>query len=108
MSEQTKNSVLSGAKLRAKRELVGLTVEELFADVARTDAPAIVLPYYRDQAEFDKYSRDKGCYSFANAVTRACLAAFEDFGVPTRLYYPAEDEELHAMATKSRTMGDTE
>ena len=28
-AEQTKNSVLSGAKLRAKRELVGLTVEEL-------------------------------------------------------------------------------
>lgn len=163
MSEQAKNNVLSGAKLRAKRELCGLTIEELakecgcdwrdvrsleepwrgvgvsddvaiavgvcldelqermsrtldyavsvyeeFADVARTDAPAIVLPYYRDQAEFDKYSRDKGCYSFANAVTRACLAAFEDFGVPTRLYYPAEDEELHAMATKSRTMGDTE
>jgi transcriptional regulator with XRE-family HTH domain len=154
MSEQTKNNVLSGAKLRAKRELVGLTVEELanecgcdwrdvrsleepwrgvevsddvvvavgvcldelqermratldyavsvyeeFADIAREDPLPIVLPYYRDQAEFDKHSRDKGCYSFANAVTRVCLAAFDGFGVPTRLYYPAEE---------SRTVGGVE
>lgn len=163
MSEQAKNNVLSGAKLRAKRELCGLTVEELanecgcnwhdvrsleepwrgaavsddvaiavgvclgelqermsrtldyavsvyeeFADVARTDAPAIVLPYYRDQAEFDKHSRDKGCYSFANAVTRACLAAFDGFGVPTKLYYPGEDEEPHVKAAKSQAVGDIE
>lgn len=166
-AEQTKNSVLSGAKLRAKRELVGLTVEELanecgcdwhdirsleepwrgvavsddvavavgahldelqermgsmldyvvdvyeeFADFVQKDpqavVQAIVLPYYRDQAEFDKYSRDEGCYSFVNAVTRACLAAFDDFGVPTRLYYPAEDEELHAAVMISRGAGDAE
>lgn len=69
---------------------------------------AIVLPYYRDQAEYDKYSRDEGCYSFTNAVTRACLAAFDDFGVPTRLYYPAEDEELHAAVMISRGAGDAE
>lgn len=163
MSEQTENNVLCGAKLRAKRELCGLTVEELanecgcdwldvrsleepwrgvavsddvaiavgacldelqehmsrtldyavsvyeeFADIARTDAPAIVLPYYRDQAEFDRYSRDKGCFSFANAVIRACLAAFDDFGVPTRLYYPGEDEESHTRAAKSQAAGDIE
>lgn len=163
MSEQAKNNVLSGAKLRAKRELCGLTIEELanecgcdwhdvrsleepwrgvavsddvaiavgvcldelqermsrtldyavsvyeeFADVVRTDAPAIVLPYYRDQAEFDKYSRDEGCFSFANAVTRACLAAFDVFGVPTRLYYPGEDEEPHVRAAKSQAAGDIE
>lgn len=163
MSEQTENNVLCGAKLRAKRELCGLTVEELanecgcdwrdvrsleepwrgvavsddvaiavgacldelqermsrtldyavsvyeeFADVARTDAPAIVLPYYRDQAEFDRYSRDKGCFSFANAVIRACAAAFDGFGVPTRLYYPGEDEEQNTRAAKSRAGGDIE
>ena len=167
MSEQTKNNVLCGAKLRAKRELCGLTIEELaeecgcdpldvrsleepwrgvavsddvavsvgahldelqermgsmldyvvdvyeeFADFVQKDPQAvvraIVLPYYRDQAEYDKYSRDKGCYSFVNAVTRACLAAFDDFGVPTRLYYPAEDEELHAAVMISRGAGDAE
>lgn len=162
MSEQTKDNVPCGAKLRAKRELVGLTVEELanecgcdWHDVRSLEEPwrgvavsgdvavavgvcldelqerlsraldyvldvyeefadalggtkAILMPYYRDQAEYDEYGRDEGCFSFANAVTRACLAAFDDFGVPTRLYYPAEDEELHTMVTKSRTMGDTE
>lgn len=163
MPKQIRNNSISGAKLRAKRELCGLTVEELanecgcdardvrsleepwrgvgvsegvavavgarldelqermgdmldyavdvyeeFADVARTDAPAIVLPYYRDQAEFDKYSRDKGCYSFANAVIRACAAAFDGFGVPTRLYYPGEDEEPHARAAKVQAGGDIE
>ena len=163
MSEQTKDNVLCGAKLRAKRELVGLTVEELanecgcdwhdvrsieepwrgvavsddvavavgvcldelqerlsraldyvldvyeeFADFARKDPQSVVMPYYRDQAEYDEYGSDKGCYSFANAVTRACLAAFDDFGVPTRLYYPGEDEEPHARAAKSQAAGDIE
>lgn len=161
MPEQIRNNPINGAKLRAKRELCGLTVEELakecgcdardvraleepwrgvgvsddvavavgahldklqermgdmldyamevyeeFADVKRTDPQAIVMPYYRDQAEFDEYGRDEGSFSFANAVTRACLAAFDDFGVPTKLYYPGEDEELHAMVTMSRTDDD--
>lgn len=161
MPEQIRNNPINGAKLRAKRELCGLTVEELanecrcdwhvvrsleepwlggevsddvavavgahldelqermgdmldyamevyegFANVTQTDPQAIVMPYYRDQAEYDEYGRGEGCFSFANAVTRACLAAFDDLGVPTRLYYPAEDEELHAMVTMSRTEGD--
>lgn len=163
MPEQIRNNPISGAKLRARRELCGLTIEELarecgcdpidarsleepwlggevsdavavavgahldelqermgdmldyamevyeeFADVTKADPQAIVMPYYRDQAEFDEYGRDEGSFSFANAVTRACLAAFDDFGVPTKLYYPGEDEELHAMVTKSRVSGDTE
>lgn len=163
MSEQAKNNVLCGAKLRAKRELCGLTVEELakecgcdwhdvrsleepwrgvavsadvavavgvcldalqerlsraldyvldvyeeFAGFAQEGPQVIVMPYYRDQAEYDEYGSGEGCFSFVNTAIRACLAAFEDFGVPTRLYYPAEDEELHAMATKSRMMGDIE
>lgn len=163
MSEQTKDNVLCGAKLRAKRELCGLTLEELanecgcdwhdirsleepwrgvevsddvavavgahleelqehmgdmldyvmeiyeaFADVKQIDPQAIVMPYYRDQAEFDEYGRDEGSFSFANAVTRACLAAFDGFGVPTKLYYPGEDEESHARAAKSQVAGDIE
>ena len=162
MSEQTKDNVLCGAKLRAKRELCGLTLEEFanecgcdWHDIRSLEEPwrgvgvsedvavavaarlaelqermgdmldyavdvyeefadalggtkAILMPYYRDQAEYDEYGRDEGCFSFANAVTRACLAAFDDLGAPTRLYYPAEDEELHTMVTKSRMMGDTE
>lgn len=163
MSEQAKNNVLSGAKLRAKRELCGLTVEELanecgcdwhdvrsleepwrgvgasedvavavaarlgelqermgdmldcavdvyeeFAGFAQEGPQVIVMPYYRDQAEYDEYGSGEYCFSFVNAVIRACLAAFDDIGVPTSLYYPAEDEGLHAMRTKLRTMGDTE
>lgn len=163
MSEQAKNNVLSGAKLRAKRELCGLTIEELakecgcdardvrsleepwrgvgasedvavavgahldelqermgdmldyvldvyeeFASFAQEGPQVIVMPYYRDQAEYDEYGSGEYCFSFVNAVIRACLAAFDDIGVPTSLYYPAEDEGLHAMRTKLRTMGDTE
>ena len=163
MSEQAKNNVLSGAKLRAKRELCGLTIEELakecgcdardvrsleepwrgvgasedvavavgahldelqermgdmldyvldvyeeFAGFAQEGPQVIVMPYYRDQAEYDEYGSGEYCFSLVNAVIRACLAAFDDIGVPTSLYYPAEDEGLHAMRTKLRTMGDTE
>lgn len=161
MPKQIRNNSISGAKFRARRELCGLSIEELarecgcdpldvrsleesrlggevsddvavavgahldelqermgdmldyamevyeeFAVVKRTDPQAIVMPYYRDQAEFDEGGRDKGSFSFANAVTRACLAAFDDFGVPTKLYYPGDDEELHAMVTMSRVSGD--
>lgn len=161
MPKQIRNNSISGAKFRARRELCGLSIEELarecgcdpldvrsleepwlsgevsddvavavgahldelqermgdtldyamevyeeFADVKRTDPQAIVMPYYRDQAEFDEYGRDEGSFSFANAVTRACLAAFDDFGVPTKLYYPGDDEELHAMVAMSRVSGD--
>ena len=163
MSEQTKDNVLCGAKLRAKRELCGLTLEELanecgcdwhdirsleepwrgvgvsedvavavgacldelrermgdmldyvldvyeeFAGFAQEGPQVIVMPYYRDQAEYDEYGSGEGCFSFVNTAIRACLAAFDDIGVPTSLYYPAEDEGLHAMRTKLRTMGDTE
>ncbi len=163
MSEQTENNALCSAKLRAKRELCGLTIEELakecgcdardvrsleepwrgdgvskdvavavgacldelqermgdmldyvldvyeeFAGFAQEGPQVIVMPYYRDQAEYDEYGSGEGCFSFVNAMIRACLAAFDDIGVPTSLYYPAEDEGLHAMRTKLRTMGDTE
>lgn len=163
MSEQTKDNVLCGAKLRAKRELVGLTVEELanecgcdwhdvrsleepwrgaavsddvavavgvcldalqerlsraldyvldvyeeFAGFAQEGPQVIVMPYYRDQAEYDEYGSGEGCFSFVNAVIRACLAAFDDFGVPTRLFYPGEDKEPHARAAKSQAAGDIE
>lgn len=163
MQGQTENNLIDGAKLRAKRELCGLSHEELakecgvdwldvrsleepwrgvgvsddvaatlaahldelqermgdmldyavgvyeeVADVAQTNPQAIVMPYYRDQAEFDEYGRDEGSYSFANAVTRACLAAFDDLGVTTRLYYPAEDEGLHTMVALSRGWGEAE
>ena len=111
-------AVAVGAHLDELQERMGamldyvVDVYEEFADFVQKDPQAvvraIVLPYYRDQAEYDKYSRDEGCYSFANAVTRACLAAFDDFGVPTRLYYPAEDEELHAAVMISRGAGDAE
>lgn len=160
MPKQIRNNSISGAKFRARRELCGLSIEELARecgcdplDVRSLEEPwlsgevsddvavavgahldelqermgdmldyavdvyeefadalggtkAILMPYYRDQAEYDEYGRDEGCFSFANVVTRACLAAFDDLGVPTRLYYPAEDEELHAMVTMSRTEGD--
>ena len=165
MAEQAKNNLIYGAKLRAKRELCGLSREELakecgcdqldvraleepwrgggvpddvaltvvaylgglqermgnmldyavgvyeeFAETAQTNPKFISMPYYRDQAEYDEYGRegDNVSYSFVNAVTSACLAAFDDFGVPCRLYYPAEDEELRAMVALSRGWGDSE
>lgn len=165
MAEQAKNNLICGAKLRAKRELCGLSREELakecgcdqldvraleepwhnvgvpddvavalgarldelqermgdmldyavgvyeeFAEIAQTNPEFISMPYYRDQAEYDEYGRkgDGMSHSFVNAVTRACLAAFDDFGMPCRLYYPAEDEELRAMVALSRGWGDSE
>lgn len=99
MSEQTKDNMLCGAKLRAKRELVGLTVEEL-ANECGCD--------WRDVRSLEEPWRGVAVSDDVAVAVGVCLAAFDDIGVSTSLYYPAEDEGLHAMRTKLRTMGDIE
>ena len=56
-------------------------------------APSHVdLLYYRSQAHYDTYGRDKGDYAIANARAREIAAILEAQGIEVRVKYPEDDE----------------
>lgn len=56
-------------------------------------APSHVdLLYYRSQAHYDTYGRDKGDYAIANARSREIAAILEAQGIEARFRYPEDDE----------------
>lgn len=50
------------------------------------------LLYYRSQAHYDMYGRDKGDYAIANARSREVAAILEAQGIEARFRYPEDDE----------------
>lgn len=56
-------------------------------------APSHVdLLYYRSQAHYDTYGRDKGDYAIVNARSREIGAILEAEGIEARFRYPEDDE----------------
>ena len=56
-------------------------------------APSHVdLLYYRSQAHYDTYGRDKGDYAIVNARSREIAAILEAQGIEARFRYPEDDE----------------
>lgn len=56
-------------------------------------APSHVdLLYFRSQAHYDTYGRDKGDYAIANARSREIAAILEAQGIKARFRYPEDDE----------------
>ena len=56
-------------------------------------APSHVdLLYYRSQAHYDTYGRDKGDYAIVNARSREIGAILESEGIEARFRYPEDDE----------------
>lgn len=56
-------------------------------------APSHVdLLYYRSQAHYDTYGRDKGDYAIVNARSREIGAILEAEGIEARFCYPEDDE----------------
>lgn len=50
------------------------------------------LLYYRSQAHYDRFGRDKGNFSVVNARTREIAAILEAQGIEARFRYPEDDE----------------
>lgn len=50
------------------------------------------LLYYRSQAHYDTYGRDKGDYAIVNARSREIAAILEAHGIEARFEYPEDDE----------------
>lgn len=50
------------------------------------------LLYYRSQAHYDRFGRDKGDYAIVNARSREMAAILEAQGIEARFRYPEDDE----------------
>ena len=50
------------------------------------------LMYYRSQAHYDAYGRDKGDFTIVNARSREIAAVLESEGIEARFRYPEDDE----------------
>lgn len=50
------------------------------------------LLYYRSQAHYDRFGRDKGDYAIVNARSRDIAAILEAEGIEARFRYPEDDE----------------
>ncbi|WP_291785999.1 hypothetical protein [Bifidobacterium sp.] len=50
------------------------------------------LLYYRSQAHYDRFGRDKGDYAIVNARSREIAAILEAQGIEARFKYPEDDE----------------
>ena len=50
------------------------------------------LLYYRSQAHYDRFGRDKGDYAIVNARSREIAAILEAEGIEARFRYPEDDE----------------
>lgn len=50
------------------------------------------LLYYRSQAHYDRFGRDKGDYAIVNARSREVAAILEAQGIEARFKYPEDDE----------------
>lgn len=79
-------------RLKTQREMVDYAVsivEEQAENLGRKP-DLIPITYFRNQAMFDQYGRDKGCYSIANANARATAQALEALGYAVEFRYPTE------------------
>ena len=71
--------------------LVDEAVDRALAIVGERGEPAaVVITYYRDQAQYDAHGRDPGPYGFANSVAREVALDLNGEGVETEFRYPDE------------------
>lgn len=82
-----------GAALDAVDEME----EELGESLSHVD-----LLYYRSQAHYDRFGRDKGDFSVVNARTREIAALLETQGIEARFVFPEDDEATFQRLANTR------
>lgn len=60
------------------------------------------LLYYRSQAHYDRFGRDKGDFSVVNARTREIAALLETQGIEARFVFPEDDEATFQRLANTR------
>lgn len=63
------------------------------------------LTYYRDQAMYDRYGRDKGYFGIANANSRAAATMLQAEGYSVTFSYPCEDDSSIKAARSATSSG---
>lgn len=66
-------------------------VDEMEEDLGKSPSHVELL-YYRSQAHYDRYGRDKGDFAVVNARAREIAALLEAQGIEARFKYPEDDE----------------
>ena len=77
------------AHVRAVRTV--LDVVDSIIDRQEHEPTHVSLSYYRSQAHYDRYGRDKANFSVVNARSREAAAILENRGVAVRYRYPGDD-----------------
>ena len=60
------------------------------------------LLYYRSQAHYDRFGRDKGDFSVVNARTREIAALLEAQGIEARFVFPEDNEATFQQLANTR------
>lgn len=66
-------------------------VDEMEEDLGKSPSHVNLL-YYRSQAHYDRFGRDKGDFSVVNARTREIAALLEAQGIEARFVFPEDNE----------------
>lgn len=66
-------------------------VDEMEEELGKSPSHVDLL-YYRSQAHYDRFGRDKGDFSVVNARAREIAALLEAQGIEARFQYPEDDE----------------
>lgn len=76
-------------------------VDEMEEELGKSPSHVDLL-YYRSQAHYDRFGRDKGDFSVVNARTREIAALLETQGIEARFVFPEDDEATFQRLANTR------
>ena len=76
-------------------------VDEMEEELGKLPSHVDLL-YYRSQAHYDRFGRDKGDFSVVNARTREIAALLEAQGIEARFVFPEDNEATFQQLASTR------
>lgn len=76
-------------------------VDEMEEELGKLPSHVDLL-YYRSQAHYDRFGRDKGDFSVVNARTREIAALLEAQGIEARFVFPEDNEATFQQLANTR------
>lgn len=76
-------------------------VDEMEEELGKLPSHVDLL-YYRSQAHYDRFGRDKGDFSVVNARTREIAALLETQGIEARFVFPEDNEATFQQLANTR------
>lgn len=82
-------------EIHALSQKQGFLIRQSLKILKEHPSKKISLTYYRDQKEFDEFSREKGLFSIANANSRAVYQAITQEGFSAYFAFPTDDDNIY-------------